>query len=428
MQGIDITAHAPPARAAAPNRSTRILWLSHFLPFPPIGGVRQRSFTLLKHLDKNTHEVRLASLVQPAMHATPTSIAEAEESLRQYVDVLTPTPLTSSPAIRRHRIAIEAALRFRSYESLWLRSTEFRKVVESSFEYRPPDLTHFDTIGLCQFLGCLPRSAPAVLTHHNIESQMLLRRSSTSGSVAGRAYFSLESRRLRQFESSVAGRFARHIVCSDLDAERLSEIIHADRIAVVPNGVDTEYFTPNEMTIEEPDSLVFVGGLSWYPNASAVRYFLTEVWPLLKAKRRSLRFTIVGRHPPPWLMRAAAEDETINVTGFVPDMRPLVRRATVYICPIFDGGGTKVKMLDALALGKAIVAHPVACEGLNLVHGKNVMIADTPRDMCDAVLQLLDDFSLRRALSSSARETAVRDYSGPQVARALARAYQDALH
>jgi glycosyltransferase involved in cell wall biosynthesis len=165
--------------------------------------------------------------------------------------------------------------------------------------------------------------------------------------------------------------------------------------------------------------------MSWYPNAAAMLFFADRIWPALKAKLPGVTMDVIGGSPPPGLSALAARDESFRVHGFVPDVRPYISRAAVYVCPIMDGGGTKLKILDALATGKAIVANPIACEGIEVEDGRDVIFAREPSEFVESIATLLESPELRSRLSLNARALAESSYSysfiGGQLVSAIER-------
>jgi glycosyltransferase involved in cell wall biosynthesis len=268
---------------------------------------------------------------------------------------------------------------------------------------------HFDTIGLAPYRD-LSAGLPATLTHHNIESHMMLRRADNAGNSLARAYFREEGRRLQELERQVAPRFAAHITCSDLDRQRLQEIVPAANTVVVPNGVDCDYFASEGRPVR-PGSLVFVGTMNWYPNVQAMVYFLREIWPGLKARVPAVTLDIAGSNPPESLVQMARSLPDVTVHGYLPDVRPLIDSAAIFVCPIRDGGGTKLKILDAFAMKKCVVAHPIACEGIEVTAGKDVVLASTPAEFILEIESLLGDAQRRSALAGAARSLVETRYS-----------------
>jgi glycosyltransferase involved in cell wall biosynthesis len=166
-------------------------------------------------------------------------------------------------------------------------------------------------------------------------------------------------------------------------------------------------------------SIIFVGSLNWYPNIDAVQFLLREVWPEAKARHPDLRLDIVGSAPPSSVLSVAADLKDVRVHGFVDDVRPLMNAATLYVCPIRDGGGTKLKLLDAFAMEKCVIAHPVACEGIDVSPGVNVQFADSAEAFVDAIDRLLSDTAKRFEMGRAARSLVVESYAFSQIGRQL---------
>ena len=179
-------------------------------------------------------------------------------------------------------------------------------------------------------------------------------------------------------------------------------------MAVVPNGVDLDYFHVLPQPIQRRH-LVFTGSMDWRPNQDAARYFVREILPLLKQVRPELECTFVGRNPPADIERLA-DIPGVHITGTVGDVRPYVERAAVYIVPLRIGGGSRLKILEALAMGRAVVSTTVGAEGLDVVHDKHLLLADDPRTFADCVLRLLDDQQRCRSLSTEGRRLVEQHY------------------
>lgn len=400
----------------------RILWLSHLLPYPPKGGVIQRSYNLLKEVGRR-HKVDLLAFYQRAITPDDT-IPSAVKALSEHCRVLNviPIPIDANPSARAF-LAARSLFSSSPYTINWLRSDAFASAIAEAVSNATYDAAHFDTISLAPYRSHLPPT-PASLTHHNIESAMLLRRAEIERNPMRRAYYWQEGRRLQQYERIVAEQFSINLTCSALDSERLREICPGARTAVIPNGVDTSYFDPGPFTRPKvPESLVFAGGLTWYPNLSAIRYLIQEIWPPLKAKHPNARVTIIGRRPPTWLQQASQIDSSIRVTGFVDDVRPYLAEAQAYICPIFDGGGTKLKVLDALAMGVPLVAHPIACEGISVIPEKHVLMAADPESFVSQISRLFSNPNLCTSVSRAGRELAVEYYDFATIGRQLSDLY-----
>ena len=403
----------------------KVLWLSHLLPWPPKGGLMQRSYYLMRELARH-HEVQVVAFRQHAHQPDEAQLDEAKAALCKFATLRHVSELPEDTmAGGRLALALRALLPGTPYTIRWGMCKSYARAVKAAIDEFRPDIIHFDTISLASYID-LAGPIPAVLNHHNIESHMLLRRAEQEKNPLKRFYFWQEGRRLAAYERRVSQRFRLHLVCADLDGQRLVETVGPVHFKEVPNGVDLEYFQPMETAAsQDPDTMIFVGGLSWYPNASAMRFFVRDVWPKLAAQRPGAELRIVGRNPPRDLVAAAARDERIKVLGFVDDIRPVAAESMVYVCPIFEGGGTKLKMIDAMAMGKAIVAHPVAAEGLGLKHGHNVLLSEEPGHMGELCLKLFDDPGLRGALGKAARQRAEHAFGFDAIGAALAHDYSN---
>lgn len=384
----------------------------------------QRSYYLMREVARH-HEVQVVAFRQHAHQPDEARFKAALAAISEFAKV---SHVSDLPEDRypggRPGLALRSLLPGPPYTIRWGTCPAYRDAVRAAVAEFRPDVVHFDTISLAPYLEAIG-DTPAALNHHNIESQMLLRRAEMERNPLKRFYFWQEGKRLARYESRVARKFQAHLVCADLDAERLRDTVGDVPVTVVPNGVDLEYFHPAPPGTElQPGSMLFVGGLGWYPNLSAIRFFLEDIWPLLSKQRPDIEFRIIGRNPPPDILAAAERDSRIQVLGFVDDIHPVFHSSMVYVCPIFDGGGTKLKMLDAMAMGKAIVAHPVACEGLNVKHGEHVLEATDADSFVAEIIRVLGDSSLRTRLEKNAREHVSQQFSFTSIGADLSQLYE----
>jgi polysaccharide biosynthesis protein PslH len=405
----------------------RILWASHIVPFPPKSGVHLRSYNLLRGVAAR-HDVDLFAFIQePWLDVFYPSRREGlEECARELGKLCRSVRFLPIDSLRRSggklRTAAEGLIYSDGYTVRWLQSAQAHAAFAEAAQYSPYSLAHFDTIGLAPFRTHF-RGTPASLGHHNIESHMLSRRAENEHNFLKRMYYQLESAHVRRYESRVAGDFDLHITCSELDRSRLLAVAPSANVVSVPNGVDAEYFQPMHGQAKL-QSLIFVGSLNWYPNVDAVIFLLREVWPIAKARHPDLRFDIVGSAPPQSVLSLAAALNDVRVHGFVDDVRPLMDTATLYVCPIRDGGGTKLKLLDAFAMEKCVIAHPVACEGIDVSPGVNVQLAESAEAFADAIDTLLSESTVRQAMGRAARSLVVQQYAFSQIGRQLCNLFE----
>jgi glycosyltransferase involved in cell wall biosynthesis len=250
----------------------------------------------------------------------------------------------------------------------------------------------------------------------------MLRRSQNETNFLGRAYFYQEYRKLLHFEKINCKNAYQNFTCSELDSDRLREIIPESKIKSIPNGVDRSYFNGSPKTLQNISHITFVfaGRLNAYTNKKAAKELACEVWPSLKRAFPGSKCLIVGSSPSKALLDAADIDQDLIVTGYVEDVRPYLRESSIYICPIKDGGGTKLKILDALAMGIPIITHPVACEGISVTNGLNILYATETKHYVENVTKLLSDPELYENISKEGIELIDTDYAYGAIGRRLA--------
>ncbi len=401
----------------------KILWLGHNLAYPPKGGVLQRNYNLLRQAAK-AGEVHVVAFDQPATRQLGTSREDCVTELRKFCSTVEVFELPRARTrASKYLLALRALLSPRPYDVEWLRSAALA-VRLATLSHRRFDVVHVDTIGLAPYVGCVPGVA-IVLNHHNVESVMIERRAALERHSLKRLYFRREAAKLAAAEAYWCEQFDRNMVVSEEEGARLSRHCPSARWTVVANGVDVEYFRP----VSEPCGarLLFCGGLTWYPNEDAMRFFFEDVWPLLIRNVPEVEMCVIGRSPPAWLQRLARHDSRVRVTGFIDDVRPFFRKATVYVCPIRDGGGTRLKILDALAMGLPLVATRFACSGIDVKDGEHVLYAETPEEFVSQIRRVVDDAALWRSLSSSGRTLVEQHYSWDTIGRELRGAYEAAI-
>ncbi len=407
-----------------------LLWLTHAIPYPPKAGFLSRTYNLLREVGRH-HEVDLISFVQEPWIRThfpslDEGIEESKRALGSFCRKVTFLPIDRM-RLRwgKHMTALNALLSGKTYTATWLVSASAGRAIADEICRNRYDLVHFDTIGLAPYRDLSIR-VPAILTHHNIESHMMMRRADNATNAAARAYFRLEARRLEVLERRIAPSYAAHITCSELDTERLRRIVRGATVVTIPNGADCDFFSA-KLAGTRPNSAVFVGTMNWYPNIDAMQFFLREIWPPLRIRVPNATMDIAGSNPPEDLIRLARSLPGVTVHGYLPDVRPLIDSAAVFVCPIRDGGGTKLKILDAFAMQKCVVAHPIACEGIEVTAGRDVVLASTPEEFANQICRLFENERERVGIGTAARQLVERNYSFRRLGERLSKTIEDVV-
>lgn len=404
----------------------KVVWLSHFVPYPPRGhGALQRSHNLLKAA-ASRHEVHLLALCPPETLPSRAAVREAKDELSKIAASVDIVVLPADPFRARHTLgAALAFLRSGSFWESWFWSATAFERLQRLARATKFDLFYLETLFLGRYRRAVPE-VPVVLGHHNVESQLLASRAAGERKPWLKLFFEREARKVAARERELAASVAQNVVVSNLDSSRLREITPTNAITVVPNGVDIDYFRARDAVGGEPGTLIFAGGMDWFPNQDAMQFFVAEIWPALLRDNPHRRMTVVGRAAPAAVV-AAARDPRLRVLGFVDDIRPHLEAASIYVCPIRLGGGTRLKILDALAMSRPLVSTEFGVEGLGLAKGVHYLTASTPADFVRQIRQLEADPALRRRLGDAGRDFVARHYSWPRVAESLEEAYASAL-
>ncbi len=258
----------------------------------------------------------------------------------------------------------------------------------------------------------LPSEVKIIVDQHNIEHELLQRTYEREVAWSRKWYNWLESRLLKPIEIERCRRADVVLVTSQREFFLLKNMLLRNVIKVVPNGVDIDIFQ-NTSPRETSNQIVFTGAMDYYPNIDAVLFFAEQCWPLIQTQVPGANWQIVGRNPPPEVWKLA-QLPGVTVTGSVPDVRPYLAASAVAIAPLRIGSGTRLKILEALAMQKAVVSTGIGCEGLSVESGKHLMIADQPEAFVQAIMELLSNPVLRVALGSAGRALVEADYSWDQ--------------
>jgi glycosyltransferase involved in cell wall biosynthesis len=402
---------------AAPLRPLKILFVTPYLPSPPQFGGARRLHGLMTELARR-HAVSVCSLLNSGeMHAHPASIKATGEYCKEVVTVVNePFGL---PVGRKRALQLRSLASLRSFEWLTHVNVELTARLREMLSRERYDLLNFEFSHMAPYRALvLPqaRGATFVLDEHNIEYEILRR---TAGSELGkvrRLYNGLNWRKLRAEELDAWRTFDGVAVTSAHDRDLLLRDLPGAKVEVVPNAVDLEHFRPRpDAEPVQPHSILFFGAINYFPNSDAVKLFLEEIFPRVRARFPGARFKVVG-HTPEHLMSLASEH--VEMKGFVPDLRVEIERAAVVIAPLRIGGGTRLKILEAMAMGKPVVSTPQGAEGLEVTHDRQLLLAESPAVFADELMRVFDDAALSRRLGEAARKLVEERYGwGASVAR-----------
>ena len=387
----------------------RILWLKTEVLHPVDKGGKIRTYNMLKEL-KREHHVTYLTLDDG------TASAEDKKNASEYCH-----ELVCIPHARREKftpgfyyelllnLVSSNAYAIKKYESRAMR----REIVERDRRGA------FDLL-VCDFLAPAVNvpadlTTPAVLFQHNVEAMIWKRHYEVQSNPVKKAYLYGQWQKMRRFEREMCGRFDAVIAVSADDREQMKNEYGAKAVFDVPTGVDVEFFQPNNTVKPVPNSLVFTGSMDWLPNDDAIRYFTREILPLIKNKVPDVKLTVVGRNPAPALVDLSKEDPSLIITGRVDDVRPYMENAAAYIVPLRIGGGTRLKIFEAMAMEKAVVSTTIGAEGLPLTNGIELLLADEPETFAAAVVSVLSDQDYAAELGQRAAAVVRENFGWRQV-------------
>ncbi|MBA3442658.1 MAG: glycosyltransferase [Pyrinomonadaceae bacterium] len=392
----------------------RILWLKTELLHPVDKGGKIRTYHMLKEL-KREHHITYLTLDDG------TAAADARERATEYCHELVYVPHhTRAKFSAGFYVELAANLAsplpyaIKKYESSQMR----REIVERT------ERDAFDVL-ICDFLTPsinVPSSVPCatVLFQHNVEAMIWKRHYEVQTNPLKKVYLYDQWRKTRRFEHSACRRFDQVIAVSREDRDMMQRDYEVDAIEDVPTGVDTEFFQPQGRERREPHNLVFTGSMDWLPNEDAIRFFTEQIMPRIKQAVPDVTLTVVGRKPYPSLIELSKHDPSVIVTGRVEDVRPFMERAGAYIVPIRIGGGTRLKIYEAMAMEKPIISTTVGAEGLPVQHDIDLLLADTPELFAEAVIKVFSNQTFAGELGARAAAVVRERFGWDKVAKTFA--------
>jgi glycosyltransferase involved in cell wall biosynthesis len=410
---------AAPAHPAAATRPLRVTILDEELPYPATSGKRVRTLNLVLRLARRHHITYLCH-----RNADPAEARQAAEFLAGHgVETLVvprSIPRKSGPVFYA-RLAANL-LSPLPYSVASHTSRALRRAARAHAA-GAVDLWQVEWTPYAQTLRGLG-GAPRVVVAHNIESQIWQRYHQTEENPLRRWYVARQWHKFERFERRTFAAAARVVTVSEPDAELARARFGAREVAVVDNGVDSAYFTPGGAAFE-PDRVLFLGSLDWRPNLDAARLLLDRLFPEVRHRVPSARLWLVGRNPPPWLAQRVAQVPGAELAADVPDVRPYLRQSGVMVVPLRVGGGSRLKILEALAAGVPVVSTTVGAEGLELEPGRHLAVADTPEGLAGEVVRCVLAPGPAREMAARGRRVVLDRYEWDALADKLEQVWQE---
>lgn len=399
----------------------RLLWMKSDYIIPPDTGGKIRTYNLLRELHQLA-EVTYLSLKntigpndEPAMRACASKTVtyyrpdERKSGLSFYGRVL--SGVTSQLPYTCRKYYSEE---IRAYQRVFLRQGANRYGDGKS-------------VILCDFLEMVENvdwsnPCPKVLFQHNVESMIWKRYHQFEINPLKKAYFRYEAKRMRRYETNACNKFDLVLTVSEQDKTVLRDELGVTRpIEVIDTGVDTEFFAPQTDIKPEPGKLVFLGSMDWMPNIDGIRWFVSDIYPQVRAACPHVSLDIVGRRPVPEVRSLASQDRSILVTGDVDDVRPYLAKADLLLVPLRVGGGSRIKIFEAMAMGRPIVSTTVGAEGLPVTDGRDIVLADDPKVFAQQIVCLLNHADEAEGLAQAGHQLVTNNYGWAGIAKQFCR-------
>lgn len=399
----------------------RILHVAPMPASPPRFGAQARMHGLMTELAQR-HDVTAVVLVDDEFN-----IEECRQAMGAYCrDVVAVANPNGQRPLGKRLLQARSLASTQSFERLRAMAPALQQHLDNILRAERFDITNLEFT----FQGHLNlRQAPPgerlpslIVDSHNIDFD-LARQYSLRGSLGRRLYHLINWPKLRREELATYRNADGVFLCSAADEQRLLNLTPETRTTVIPNAADVEYYQPRA---GDPPSdgrtVVFFGHLSYMPNVDGVAYFVRDIWPRIAASHPEARCKIIGSSPSPSVL--ALQGPRIEVTGFVPDLRPHLAAAAAVVVPLRLGGGTRLKIVEAMAMGKAVVSTSLGAEGIEAIKGRDILVEDGATAFADAVNRLLAEANLAARIGQSARRLAVERYAWTGAARALEAFYR----
>jgi glycosyltransferase involved in cell wall biosynthesis len=391
----------------------KILVISAQPPSPYSGG-EIRLLNLLKHLS-SAHEFTVLAPV----HSMDNPALDFADKYCRFIPVLLETPPSHSRLYWHLNAWRQAFIVPKPVQAISFYSPLVQQAIDNLLNQELFDVIQVQQLMMAQYL---PEGieVPSVLDVDNLWSKLFLRGSKSSNErrLTRRLQKCLDRKKISKYEIAQMRKFTACLAVSQEDEYIIQSQAPQAVTAVVPNGVDTEYFSPQPSSNEEASTLLFTGTMSWEPNVDAGKYFVGEILPLVQKENPGVTFQIVGRDPTPEVLELE-KYPGVSVTGFVEDIRAYLAACNVYVVPIRYGAGTRLKILEALAMGKAVVSTTIGAEGLQVTQGENILISDEQYQFASQIFELIKNKSLKEKLSLNGRILVEKQYDWSIIAKNL---------
>jgi len=391
----------------------KVLMLTPYLPFPPFSGGQTRSYNLIKNLSKK-HEITLFSLIKDDEEKK--NIKELEKYCKVRVFKRSKTPWTLRNIFKTG---------FGLYPFLVIRNLvpEEKEAVTMELSKEKYDLIHAETFYVMPHIPST--NIPILMVEQTIEYSVYKHFVEDQAPFFIRPLLWIDVFKLKYWETKIWKRADKVVAMSDSDRKSMNSLVPNLKIDIVPNGIDVEYFSKEKLEVKGRPKVLYVGNFKWLQNVEAAQVLLQEVFPKILKKVPDAKLWIVGQYIPDEIKAKAGKD--IQITEAIPDMRDAYLNSSVLVTPIKGPGGTRLKILEAMASALPVVTTSVGAEGLNVVNGKHALISDNMDRLAELAAEVIKDKNMAKKLGDRAREFVIENYRWQISADRLDNIYKEAV-
>jgi len=385
----------------------KVLVIDEWIPWPLESGKKIRTFNLISRLAKK-HEIIYLSYV---------SLPEEYDKVK----IMEMNGIRVLPVVDKRTVKwtpmfyVEVLRNFISqdpFSSQYHIRKEYIEQLQSFLEQEKPDLVHCEWTNYAPYLRYV-HNIPCVISSHNVESDIWRRLGQSGSNTIKRIIGNNQAKKIERLERYWYPKVEQCIAVSPEDKKTIES--YGAKVALVDNGVDLEYYSKSSMEIDV-NSIVFTASFDTFSNQDGAEYFVQRIYPIIKENRPNIDIWLVGKDPTDKIRSFSRQNPHIHVTGTVEDVRQYIARSILCVVPLRIGGGSRLKILEALAMKKAVISTTIGAEGLKITHGKNILLADTPDVFAQSVLDCLEQDSLRNSLAEEGYELVAKNYDWERLA------------
>ncbi len=394
-----------------------ILFLAPRIPLPADTGGKIRTLNILKQLSQKASVTLLAFTFEDQDKTNAQELMKLGITV-EMVPMSTDTVLQKITGVLLSRIPYS----IRKYASPEMEQ-KFKELTTNNHY----DAIHIDHLHMAHYISS---NIPSVLDEHNVEYKILERCVPVERSLMKKLVFQNQTSKMKDFETQALRKFYACTCCSNDDKDILDNLSQKTvPVHSIPNGVDLGFFRTDKTNVQEMEnSIVFTGSMDWLPNDDAITYFCDAILPLIWQKDPQIKLYVVGKKPSASVKKLSQSDPRVIVTGRVDDVRPYVERSRIFIVPLRIGGGTRLKILEAMSMRKAIVSTTIGAEGIECQDGLNIALADTPESFAAKIIELSKDPNRVSAMGQKGHELVTQKYDWNIIGEKLITIYKEAIH